>query len=221
MILKELPPNTIGKDYVVGDLHGCWCLLMRELENIGFDFEKDRLFSVGDLVDRGKENLGCISLIEEKWFFPIRGNHEQMLLDAYEGCYRFQTNPMSLYIRNGGGWFFDITLDQQKYAYSLVKTLPYILETIVDGYKIGFIHANPPSKWEDVEIDLDDRLWFRTKIQSLNESVVNGIDHIFLGHTPLQEVKTLGNCTYIDTGAVFGNKLSIICINDFIKAESE
>ena len=51
--------------WVVGDLHGCYTNLMKKLETIGFDTKKLRdlrvhlLISVGDLVDRGTENVEC------------------------------------------------------------------------------------------------------------------------------------------------------------------
>ncbi len=43
--------------WVVGDLHGCYTNLMNKLDTIGFDNKKDLLISVGDLVDRGAENV--------------------------------------------------------------------------------------------------------------------------------------------------------------------
>lgn len=50
-LLKALPENTLGTDFVVGDLHGQYSLLMAELDGLGFDDAKDRLLCVGDLVD--------------------------------------------------------------------------------------------------------------------------------------------------------------------------
>ncbi|HHW3963629.1 TPA: bacteriophage antitermination protein Q [Raoultella planticola] len=41
--------------WVVGDLHGCYTLLMSELDKVNFDPAQDLLISVGDLVDRGAE----------------------------------------------------------------------------------------------------------------------------------------------------------------------
>ncbi|MCW8041282.1 metallophosphoesterase, partial [Acinetobacter entericus] len=38
-----------GKLYAVGDIHGCYNLLMNRLNEIGFDFENDLLVAVGDL----------------------------------------------------------------------------------------------------------------------------------------------------------------------------
>ena len=61
-LFKKLEKQIEGKLYAVGDLHGCYNLLMNKLQQIGFDFEKDHLISVGDLVDRGPQN---------RWLPPI------------------------------------------------------------------------------------------------------------------------------------------------------
>src|SRR3546814_14755908 len=82
---RHLAANKVGSDFIVGDLHGCLDLLQVELDRVGFDRAKDRLFSVGDLIDRGPDSMGCLRLLREPWFFAARGNHEDMLLDyAYE-----------------------------------------------------------------------------------------------------------------------------------------
>ena len=43
--------NRKGRDFIVGDLHGCVDALRYLLREIAFDPASDRLFSVGDLVD--------------------------------------------------------------------------------------------------------------------------------------------------------------------------
>ena len=80
-LIRKLPANNQGKDYVIGDLHGCYELLERLLNAVEFDKSRDRLFSVGDLIDRGPESLRCLQLLEEPWFFSVRGNHEVMLME--------------------------------------------------------------------------------------------------------------------------------------------
>ncbi|MBK1725997.1 metallophosphoesterase [Halorhodospira neutriphila] len=78
-------PNPAGRDFVVGDLHGCRAALEALLERAAFDPGRDRLFSVGDLVDRGPDSEGCLALLEEPWFFPVLGNHDLfplVVLDA-------------------------------------------------------------------------------------------------------------------------------------------
>ena len=81
--IRKLPTNPAGKDYVIGDLHGCYELLERLLDAVAFDKSKDRLFSVGDLIDRGPDSLRCLELLFEPWFFAVQGNHELMLIDFF------------------------------------------------------------------------------------------------------------------------------------------
>lgn len=51
--------------WVVGDLHGCCTLLMNELHRVDFDPTQDLLISVGDLIDRGTENVECPGAIAD------------------------------------------------------------------------------------------------------------------------------------------------------------
>lgn len=83
-LVRVLPTNLKGRDFVVGDLHGCFELLDRLLEAVRFDSACDRLFSVGDLVDRGPDSLRCMSFLEAPWFHAVKGNHESMLLEYFE-----------------------------------------------------------------------------------------------------------------------------------------
>src|SRR3546814_19725952 len=83
---RHLPANTAGRDFIVGDLHGCLDLLQVELARIAFDPTRDRLFSVGDLTDRGPDSMGCLRLLREPWFYAVPGNHEDLLLDYAYPC---------------------------------------------------------------------------------------------------------------------------------------
>ncbi len=60
--------NLSGKDYVVGDIHGQFHKLENLLYEKGFDVNKDRLFSAGDLVDRGEEGpaRSLLSFVESQ-----------------------------------------------------------------------------------------------------------------------------------------------------------
>ncbi|WP_303720074.1 metallophosphoesterase, partial [Pseudomonas aeruginosa] len=74
----------------------------------------DLLISVGDIIDRGPDSMKCLQLMQEKWFYAVRGNHEQMALDALEN------NDFSLWSINGGNWFTGLTVAQQKQAKDLL-----------------------------------------------------------------------------------------------------
>ena len=84
-LLKTFKKNTAGRDFVIGDLHGCFSLFSSLCENLNFDPLKDRMFSVGDLVDRGPESQRCLALTLEPWFHTVLGNHEQLMIEAFIG----------------------------------------------------------------------------------------------------------------------------------------
>ena len=48
----------------MGDLHGCYQQLLTSLSLFDFDPEQgDRLVGLGDLTDRGQDNLACLRLL--------------------------------------------------------------------------------------------------------------------------------------------------------------
>ena len=64
-MIQYITGKNFSSVYVIGDLHGSYSLLMQELKNLNFDFHNDLLICTGDLIDRGVENLECISLLEQ------------------------------------------------------------------------------------------------------------------------------------------------------------
>src|SRR3546814_791450 len=144
---RHLAANKVGSDFIVGDLHGCLDLLQVELDRVGFDRAKDRLFSVGDLIDRGPDSMGCLRLLREPWFFAARGNHEDMLLDyAYEVVMPYGSRTSAqLFFRNGGGWVETLDADaQQELREDLlprVVALPYVITVGEGKTKFNVAHA--------------------------------------------------------------------------------
>ena len=74
--------NLIGRDFVIGDIHGEYDQLMTCLNKIEFDKSKDRLFCVGDLIDRGPKSEKVLTLLKEDWIFSVLGNHEDMMIKS-------------------------------------------------------------------------------------------------------------------------------------------
>lgn len=90
--MKKIPANVEGRDFVVGDLHGCFDELGKLLKHVKFDPARDRLFSTGDLIDRGPKSADCLSLLSKKWFFSVLGNHEDLLLNKLKNLDANKTN---------------------------------------------------------------------------------------------------------------------------------
>ena len=58
--VQSFEENRQGRDFVVGDVHGEFGVLENALEQIQFDFQVDRLFCVGDLIDRGPQTCSVL-----------------------------------------------------------------------------------------------------------------------------------------------------------------
>lgn len=78
--IQTVPANVDGRDFVVGDLHGCFDELAKLMTYVKFDPKRDRLFSTGDLIDRGPRSSDCLALLKKSWFYPVLGNHEDLIL---------------------------------------------------------------------------------------------------------------------------------------------
>ena len=217
-MLKHFPLNEAGRDFVVGDLHGCFSRLQSRLDEIGFNPEIDRLFSVGDLVDRGPESENALEWLNKPWFHAVRGNHEQMVIDYAGGI-----GDSRIYIANGGAWFVGMTpFEQSEYAIAF-NDLPIAIEVETKDGLVGIVHADcPVSDWADLGIALTGHsaesyaqlcMWSRDRATQMWGNGVSGVERVYVGHTPMQQPTSLGNVHYIDTGAVFGRDLTIIQIN--------
>lgn len=124
-LYRKFTENKRGRDFIVGDLHGCRFLLEMRLSSVGFDPKRDRVFSVGDLISRGPASLATLSLIAEEWFFAVVGNHEDMLL-SYLGVRSSGYHRPIHFMANGGDWF--LALSQGELIYLEHTILPLLLE---------------------------------------------------------------------------------------------
>ncbi|WP_010432625.1 protein-serine/threonine phosphatase [Enterobacter mori] len=196
--------------WVVSDIHGCYQWLMDALKRRHFNPYEDLLISVGDIIDRGPDCVKCLQLMDEKWFRAVRGNHEQMALDAIEN------NDFALWMSNGGIWFS--ALEDKRNALRLLnacRDLPHIIEiTCANGLNV-IAHADYPAEayvWNK-PVSLQRVLWDRDRLMGFmvgKGQGIQGADHFWFGHTPLDKRYDFNNLHYIDTGAVFDGFLTLV-----------
>jgi serine/threonine protein phosphatase 1 len=201
--------------WIVGDLHGCHTLLLRKLDEIGFDTAQDLLLSVGDLIDRGKENIECLVLLTQPWFRAIRGNHEQFLLDHLQSG-----DDGDEWQCNGGYWFFDLSKTEQKSVLallSLISALPLVLEVQTGDKTVVICHADYPTSHYafDQPVQADSVIWSREHIEASQQGhyqEITGAEMFIFGHTPVPAPLHVANQYYIDTGAVVTGTLTLLQI---------
>lgn len=90
--------------YAIGDVHGCLTALQKLLERIRFDPARDRLWFVGDLINRGPDSLGVVALVRGLGAraVTLMGNHEMRALALLSGAEQPQHRAYLSYVWERG-----------------------------------------------------------------------------------------------------------------------
>lgn len=190
----------------IGDIHGCSVTFKKLILDKIHLTKNDQIYCIGDYIDRGEDSKGVIDFIMELrasgfTVFTLRGNHEQMMLDAVHDYY-----ALDLWIANGGKktlQSFGInSLEEmeEKYWNFFHETRLYF-ET--DEYI--FVHAGLNFERKDIFKDKEAMLWIRD-FSSVQPALGNKL--LIHGHTPISLNEILnqkGNCINIDGGCVYKN----------------
>jgi serine/threonine protein phosphatase 1 len=215
----EITIEDNARAFVGGDIHGCIDEFYESLHEVDFDFNKDKVFLAGDLVDRGKNSLECFNLLYKDWVYSVRGNHDDFL--AQYNISEDKPNLMRVHVSNGGEWFYKLPEATRQQISEKADDMPYII-TIKKGDKsYGVAHGDIPShvkNWQDIIDGLDSTynemyenslLWGRSYARKTSHHhidpyfKIDGVDEIFLGHTVMKSPRKYGNINFIDTGLVF------------------
>lgn len=203
-LIRRHTANHAGRDFVVGDLHGCVDPLRALLHTVRFDPARDRLFSVGDLVDRGAQSEAALALLERPWFHCVLGNHEDVLCSVADGKL-----PMSVWQRIGGEWAADLPAATLARHARRLRELPLVRVVGEGDARFNVLHAE--FFGSDTDLDRGDYapdvitrlLWGRELAYGRTDPAARqaGLSTTYCGHTPMHDVVRIGAQTFVDTGA--------------------
>ena len=202
--------------YAIGDVHGHLSVLEELFFSIPFK-EKDEIIFVGDYIDRGPNSSGVVDfLIDRKKKFSkmifLRGNHEDMFLDFFQGTNRYQENffkekvgveTLKSYGHTPEEPFF-LSIEHQNFYQELL----FLYET----KNFLFVHAGFRPGIPISEQESSDMVWIR---EDFIGAKYNFGKPVVFGHSPMYEIlDELPILLGIDTGLVFGGKLTCVKLRE-------
>lgn len=212
--VQYFAPNRRGRDFVVGDLHGAFDLLFEAMHAVGFVPGMDRIFSVGDLIDRGPDSHQVCQILAIPGFHATLGNHEYMLLELVEAFGIQSSLLLPHHLKNGLGWWTTTPVDERLRIVSALRELPLVIQVGTPRGDVGLVHADVPAgmawpefiqavQYGEASV-VETALWSRERHERRDATGVAGIGRVLVGHTPMRSgIQQLGNVFYVDTGAVF------------------
>ena len=135
--------------YVISDIHGYLSRMFDVLEKANFDWDKDELYILGDIIDRGPESAETLIWAMEEAprnVHFLMGNHEDM---AYTSLLTVDLDPYiynNSWFWNGGSRTLEDCLrlrgsDWCHKAANWISKLPLYYNIEVNGMKILLVHA--------------------------------------------------------------------------------
>ena len=210
--------------YAVGDVHGCATRLAKLHRLIRADLTQRpvaaaRLIHLGDLIDRGQDSAGVLDLVIGLSPPPgleittLRGNHEQMALDALSG------GDVDLWLDNGAAatllsWGILRHVPPPLWAKHVPPVHLVFLSGLPFRASVGgyfFVHAGIRPGVSLAAQSPEDMLWIREPFLSATENFGQVVVH---GHTPVRSPEVHKNRINVDTGAVFGGPLTAAVLEE-------
>lgn len=192
----------MSRTVVVGDIHGCYDELVALLELINLQVE-DQVIAVGDLIVKGNKNKEVLDLFStDKRFSSVLGNHDRALLRYWRGEGELKKAQAKTAT--------ELESNAKDYC-EYLESLPLIIE--LDDYVIVHAGLRPgiPLKKQSIE-DL-------TELRTLGDDRTSrkGVPWyefydsrrvVLFGHWPTAEPTLVPQAIGLDTGCVYGNRLT-------------
>ncbi|MFF5549174.1 polynucleotide kinase-phosphatase [Streptomyces olivaceoviridis] len=215
--------HLTGPFDIVGDIHGCSAELEALLTELGYvdgvhPQGRTAVF-VGDLVDRGPDSPGVLrrvmSMVKSGNALCVPGNHENKYGRHLKGRRVQPTHGLAETIAQMEGESEEFRAEVREFIDGLVS------HYVLDGGRLVVCHAGLPEKYHG-------RTSGRVRSHALYGETTGETDEFGLpvrypwaedyrgraavvyGHTPVPEATWINNTICLDTGAVFGGKLTAL-----------
>jgi protein phosphatase len=215
--------HLTGPFDIIGDIHGCAFELEALLGKLGYvdgvhPDGRTAVF-VGDLVDRGPDSPGVLrrvmSMVKSGNALCVPGNHENKYGRYLRGRRVQQTHGLAETIEQMAGESEEFLAEVREFLDGLVS------HYVLDGGKLVVCHAGLPEKYHgrtsgrvrshalygDTTGETDE---FGLPVRYPWAEDYRGRAAVVYGHTPVPEATWLNNTICLDTGAVFGGKLTAL-----------
>ncbi len=203
-------PRTI----LVGDLHGCRREIEDLLSAVAFA-EGDRVVMVGDLVVRGPDPKGALAVLRRVNAKGVRGNHEEKLLKWFAVRGTKQEPPLSDMTKQTAR-----VLDDEDFE--LLKSFPLWLDLPGNGVRVvhaGLVPGVPMEEQAPATLMTIRCLDRKNRPSSERGGVswaahYDGPPHVVFGHNADSEPQIHPWATGLDTGCVYGGRLTAMVLNE-------
>src|SRR6185312_6538297 len=192
-----------GRIIVVGDIHGCFDELDALLSKLALTAD-DRLYCVGDLIVKGPKNRQVLDLfISDKRFSAVLGNHDLMVLRYLQHRKFFRGKADRKCAK-------ELKESRKKYK-SYLSSLPLTIDLgshaiVHAGVRPGISLENQSTKdLTELRTLGGDRT---SKKGTPWYEVYDGPKTILFGHWPQEQIRRGKKAIGLDTGCVFGSKLT-------------
>ncbi|PJM93317.1 polynucleotide kinase-phosphatase [Streptomyces sp. CB01373] len=215
--------HLTGPFDIIGDIHGCSAELEALLAKLGYADgthpEGRTAVFVGDLVDRGPDSPGVLrrvmSMAESGDALCVPGNHENKYGRHLKGRKVQHTHGLAETIAQMEGESEEFKARVREFIDGLVS------HYVLDGGRLVVSHAGLPEKYHgrtsgrvrshalygDTTGETDE---FGLPVRYPWAEDYRGQAAVVYGHTPVPEATWLNNTICLDTGAVFGGRLTAL-----------
>ena len=228
-IMWKNKENEAGPFDIIGDIHGCYvelCSLLNELGyivdergGIAIPTEDRKTVFLGDLCDRGPKNIEVLSLVMNMVLagtaYCVTGNHDAKLSRSLRGYNVLLTHGLDKTIEQLRAQKEEFIMEVNAFLEKLVCYYIFDKGRLVvahAGLKEEYLGCDNKSVksfclYGDTTGEIDE---YGLPIRKPWAKEYRGKALVVYGHTPTPEVEIINNTFCIDTGCVFGGRLTAL-----------